>query len=315
MYYKRLFTGNTGTSAVSTLYYMGLDGNPSSTVNTSSFRAVECRILGEAIVQTLKDCGLTDAYYDATNSYIYFRHGKDMSGIQLYNPSNAGFHFCVTKNYQDLYFRNPNSLSTSANGTGWGTFGNSWISASHIFGGNIVNTSQAYRFKVIVKGDVKTFFRVYLSSYSDDNAEYGMFGIGFFNYGEEVNGVVGYQMHEVSYSSFPYWTLLKASNLEFLGDVAAHSSQYTSNNMARPLYNFNYYPRNAVGSNETIMSSKLTLSPMMFIEAGGISNPKIFFAPYGYVNGTNVQMQTNYSRFFKSGGRRFYQENTICVEA
>lgn len=314
MYYKRLFTGNTGTSALSTLYYMGLDGRPSSTVNISNFRAVECRIIGEAVVQTLKDCGLTDAYYDATNSFIYFRYGKDMSGLQLQNSANTGFHFVLVKNYQDLYFRNPNTYSTSANGTGWGGYGNSWISSNHILGGAITNNSQPYRFKVIVKGDVKTFFRVYLSSYSDDNAEYGMFGVGFFNCGEEEDSIVGYLLHEVNYNVVPYFVLLKASNLEFLGDNSSHSNTYSTSTMTRPLISFSYYPKSGDNSG-TIFNQNVGLSVLFFATAAGVNNPKIYFPPYGYAGGVNVQMTSGYNRFFKSGGRRFYQESAFCVEA
>lgn len=315
MYYKRLFTGNSGQSSFSTLKYMGLDGNPSSTNFKTNFRAPECKIVGQAIAQTLKDCGLTDAYYDENTSFLYFRHGKDMSGFQIYNNGNSGIYFNVIKNYRDMYFSNPNNPSMSATGTGWGTYGNTYIDATHIFGGSITDASQAYRFKVIVKGDTKTFFRLMLSSYSDDNAEHSIAGIGFFNYGEQVYGIVGYQMLEANYNTFPYWILMKASNLEFLGDGDTHANTYNTNAMTRPLDSFTYYPTSGNGSTVTIHSKNLTLSPIIFRYAGGVNNPKIYLAPRGYVNGTDISMTTNYSRFFQSGGKRFYQESSICVEA
>lgn len=161
MYYRKYFEGAVEAGTATTVYkaFRDKQGASSTTLSTTS-NAKRNKVLGDAIVSTLKDCGLTGAYYDETCSYVYFDYQNSDFGLYvLIDNTNikifAGY-YASTLTTEVIQTATSNGFTAASTST-------PFEQSSYLLASN-------YKFYVTVKGDTDGGFVLSIGSYSSPAA-------------------------------------------------------------------------------------------------------------------------------------------------
>lgn len=164
MNYAKLFQGNAAAGTTAAHYYLNYDGTVSNTTFAASSYIEKERVIGEAIENTLKDCGLTNCkYYGAVDnkpvSYLCLddeEEGKPGFYI-FYNGTYT--YFLLGYNSGAAYINHVTYPSGSVAGGTRVTSSNADVFSTHTAAAN------SYNFYVKVIGDTASTFYLQLSSY------------------------------------------------------------------------------------------------------------------------------------------------------
>ena len=174
MYYSKYFEGSVEADTATTIYAPLLEGKGSSTTTIgTALGTLKASVVGNAIVSTLHDCGLTGARYAAENGYLYLD----------YDNSNIGFYL---GSYSSMAVRasigfNGNRNSTRLYITGYSdTNSGRYINLSVMFSDKEMLTAADYKFCVTVRGDTKSMFTIYLGTYSSPTSITNVLGTFYF---------------------------------------------------------------------------------------------------------------------------------------
>ena len=155
MNYRKYFEGTVAAATATTQYRpkTGRAGKSTEYVGTS-VNMKRAKVLGDAIVSTLRDCGL-DAYYDEEYGYVYLDKEK----------SDVGFFISPQSSYIYLY-GGFYGISSGVENIAYTTNSGGSTNASQPFANSGYLTESAYRFYVTVKGDPQGAFSIGIGTYS-----------------------------------------------------------------------------------------------------------------------------------------------------
>lgn len=174
MYYSKYFEGSVEASTAATIYapLYGREGSSSQIISSDAGK-LKPSVVGNAIVTTLKECGLTGARYVEDNGYLYFDYENSDIGFYLcwYSTSLAVHVGYKDKNYGHDYIDGYND-----------TNGDRYDDVSVVFNNAGKLTASNYKFCVTVKGDTKSMFTIYLGTYNSPTA---LHILGTFYFGKD----------------------------------------------------------------------------------------------------------------------------------
>lgn len=166
MYYRRYFEGSVEAGTATAIKRALRNKQGESTVSLGTSNPVRNKVIGDALVATLKDCGMTDCYYDETCSYLYF--DKTNTDFGIYISYEASYLYMYAGYYSEKLGNDVISVYT-ANGMRQQTSLSQgpFEQASYLLASN-------YRFYVTVRGDTAGMFTVYIGSYASPSYMSGL---------------------------------------------------------------------------------------------------------------------------------------------
>lgn len=182
MYYSKFFEGHVGAETGNYQYYPNVDKTISSISIYYKAPIKKLTIIGNAVANTLRDCGLTNAKYIPKSGYLYLDYVNSNAGFFICTYANNQNSYSVYNGYNnngiiraiDYHFANNYQYNTSPfNCTGEGTF-----------------TEGDYKFCVTVKGDTSSTFLIYLGTYNNPTKEDTCLGINNFGIDKRNDNVV-----------------------------------------------------------------------------------------------------------------------------
>lgn len=160
MFYSKYFEGSVDSSTASMIYAPLKNKEGASSTNVSNADKTKLEVIGNAIADTLHDCGMLGARYNVDVGYLYFDYANSDIGIHLNsynNVSNARFLRAWSKADTDLIL----GYNTTN-----GSVMNSDVPLTGLFSGTSYVAAN-YKFCVTVKGEPTGFFVIYLGTYTN----------------------------------------------------------------------------------------------------------------------------------------------------
>ena len=158
MYYRKNYNGNVEAATASSVPYAKLNKGGAYTSNfRSSVNKLRSKVIGDAIADTLQDCGL-DARFDATSCYLYLDYENTDAGF--YITYESSYLYCCA-GYAALGYINASTSTASL----YKSFSVNNTSTSP-FAQTSYLVASAYNFYVTVRGDTAGVFTIYIGSYS-----------------------------------------------------------------------------------------------------------------------------------------------------
>lgn len=175
MYYSRYFEGNVGADSYTDIYAPSVTDKTLTTAEVSGCGIkLRMSVIGDAIADTLKDCGL-DAKYNVDAGYLYLDYDNSNIGFYIipYGSGNSGLKF-------NEGFNNSSSSGIYGYNTQSGGNGITYSWRYSPFKTDTYNTAIDYKFCVTVRGDTKNMFTIYLGQYSNPTALTSTIGTFYF---------------------------------------------------------------------------------------------------------------------------------------
>lgn len=159
MFYKKYFEGTVEAGAGTTINYALRNKAGKGTGSVGTANPKRNKVIGDAIVSTLRDCGL-NAYYDETCSYVYLDYNNSDEGFYVmctsssvvqvlmgYYPSTATNEMIMCTSMTGMYAQMPSGYTP-------------FETASYTAASN-------YKFYVTIKGDTAGSFVMYVGQYTN----------------------------------------------------------------------------------------------------------------------------------------------------
>lgn len=166
MDYSKHFSGNVSAGSSAAAKFLNKDGTLSTVALDSALAINKSSVVGEAIVNTLKDCGLSNAkYYGSVGSgytsYVCLDDTKaGKPGFYIWQSGNYVYSSIGYNNGEDDIIR---CLTSSVTGI---CIKNSISTSNFPFASTGALVASAYNFYINIKGDTKGLFHVGVSAYN-----------------------------------------------------------------------------------------------------------------------------------------------------